>query len=83
MHFCKEVTDINQKVEKRIGHNIRQLREKAGVTQEWVAAQLQLNGCDITRSAIAKIEVGQRHLYPDEIILLRDILHTSYEDIFA
>lgn len=77
MHFCKEVTDINQKVEKRIGHNIRQLREKAGVTQE------QLNGCDITRSAIAKIEVGQRHLYPDEIILLRDILHTSYEDIFA
>ncbi|MFR3979896.1 MAG: helix-turn-helix domain-containing protein [Oscillospiraceae bacterium] len=77
------MTDINQKVEKRIGHNIRQLREKAGVTQEWVAAQLQLNGCDITRSAIAKIEVGQRHLYPDEIILLRDILHTSYEDIFA
>ena len=83
VHFCKEVTDINQKVEKRIGHNIRQLREKAGVTQEWVAAQLQLNGCDITRSAIAKIEVGQRHLYPDEIILLRDILHTSYEEIFA
>ena len=83
VHFCKEVTDINPKVEKRIGHNIRQLREKAGVTQEWVAAQLQLNGCDITRSAIAKIEVGQRHLYPDEIILLRDILHTSYEDIFA
>lgn len=83
VHFCEEVTDINQKVEKRIGHNIRQLREKAGVTQEWVAAQLQLNGCDITRSAIAKIEVGQRHLYPDEIILLRDILHTSYEDIFA
>lgn len=83
VHFCKEATDINQKVEKRIGHNIRQLREKAGVTQEWVAAQLQLNGCDITRSAIAKIEVGQRHLYPDEIILLRDILHTSYEDIFA
>ena len=78
VHFCKAVTDINQKVE-----NIRQLRKKAGVTQEWVAAQLQLNGCDITRSAIAKIEVGQRHLYPDEIILLRDILHTSYEDIFA
>ena len=43
----------------------------------------QLSGCDITRSAVAKIEVGQRHLYPDEIILLRDILRTSYEDIFA
>ena len=51
--------------------------------QEWVAEQLQLNGCDITRSAVAKIEVGQRHLYPDEIILLKEILHTSYEEIFV
>ena len=81
--FLQEVTSINPEVAKRIGHNIRQLREKAGLTQEWVAAQLQLSGCDITRSAVAKIEVGQRHLYPDEIILLRDILRTSYEDIFA
>jgi len=77
------VADINPEVEKRVGRNIRILREKAGLTQEWVAEQLQLNGCDITRSAVAKIEVGQRHLYPDEIILLKEILHTSYEEIFA
>ena len=70
-------------VEKKIGQNIRILREKGRLTQEFVAAQLQLHGCDITRSAVAKIEVGQRHLYPDEIILLRDILGCSYEDIFA
>ena len=78
-----EVADINPEVEKRVGRNIRILREKAGLTQEWVAEQLQLNGCDITRSAVAKIEVGQRHLYPDEIIILKEILHTSYEEIFA
>ncbi len=78
-----EVADINPEVEKRVGRNIRILREKAGLTQEWVAEQLQLNGCDITRSAVAKIEVGQRHLYPDEIILLKEILHTSYEEIFV
>lgn len=77
------MADINPEVEKRVGRNIRILREKAGLTQEWVAEQLQLNGCDITRSAVAKIEVGQRHLYPDEIILLKEILHTSYEEIFA
>lgn len=35
-----------------------------------------------TRSALAKIEVGQRHLYPDEIILLKRILNTTYEMIF-
>ena len=78
-----EVADINPEVEKRVGRNIHILREKAGLTQEWVAEQLQLNGCDITRSAVAKIEVGQRHLYPDEIILLKEILHTSYEEIFV
>ncbi len=73
---------MNQNIEKKIGNNIRALREKNGMTQEILAAQLQLRGCDITRSAVAKIEVGQRHLYPDEIILIRDIFHVSYEDIF-
>ena len=74
---------MNIDVEKRIGKNIRNLREKAKLTQEELAAQLQLHGCDITRSAVAKIEVGQRHLYPDEIILLKEILKVSFDDIFA
>ena len=69
-------------VETKIGNNIRMIREAKGMTQEMLAAKLQLNGCDITRSAIAKIEVGQRHLYPDEIILIREHLNTSYEEIF-
>ncbi len=73
---------MNQKIEKKVGNNIRSLREKAGLTQEQVAAKLQTYGCDITRSAVAKIEVGQRHLYPDEIILLKEILSASYEEIF-
>ena len=73
---------MNVSIEKKIGYNIRKLREQAGFTQDYVAAKLQLNGCDITRSAVAKIEVGQRHLYPDEIILLKKILKVSYEDIF-
>ncbi len=74
---------MNLKTEKRIGKNIRNLREKRGMTQEVLAAKLQLNGCDITRSAMAKIEVGQRHLYPDEIILIKKILNVSYDDIFS
>ena len=73
---------MNRTVEKRVGNNIRKIRESKGMTQDTLAAKLQLNGCDITRSAIAKIEVGQRHLYPDEIILIREILNTSFEDIF-
>lgn len=53
------------------------------MTQDTLAAKLQLQGCDITRSAVAKIEVGQRRLYPDEILLIRRILNTSYDHIFA
>lgn len=74
---------MNAEIEKRIGNNIRKLREKAGATQDYLATKLQVNGCDITRSAVAKIEVGQRHLYPDEIILIKQILNVEYEDIFS
>lgn len=72
---------MDRAIEKRVGNNIRMIRESKGMTQDALAAKLQLNGCDITRSAIAKIEVGQRHLYPDEIILIRKILNTSFDDI--
>lgn len=74
---------MNIKVERRIGNNIRRLREKAGFTQDYLATKLQINGCDITRSAVAKMEVGQRHIYPDEIILIKQILGVEYADIFA
>ena len=73
---------MNGEIEGKIGVNIKNLREKAGYTQEYVATKLQLMGCDITRSAVAKIEVGQRHIYPDEILLLKEILNASYEEIF-
>lgn len=66
---------MNKEIESAVGQNIRTLREKNKVTQEMLAAKLQVNGCDITRSAIAKIEVGQRHIYPDEIILIKQILY--------
>ena len=74
---------MNAIVEKRIGRNIRKLRENANMTQDLLATKLQLCGCDITRSAVAKIEVGQRHIYPDEIILIKEILNVSYDDIFS
>jgi transcriptional regulator with XRE-family HTH domain len=73
---------MNHEIETKVGNNIRAIRERQSMTQEALAAKLQLAGCDITRSAIAKIEVGQRHLYPDEIILIRKILNTTFDAIF-
>ena len=73
---------MNKEIEKKIGANVRNIRESDGMTQETLSAKLQLCGCDITRSALAKIEVGQRHLYPDEIILIKEILKTDFDEIF-
>ena len=72
---------MNVLIEQQIGKNIKELRMQAGYTQEMLSAKLQVEGCDITRSALAKIEVGQRHLYADELIALRKILNTTYDTI--
>ncbi len=73
---------MNADFEKKFGNNIRICREKANVTQETLSAKLQLVGCDITCSAVAKAEVGQCHVYPDEIKLIKEILSVSYDDLF-
>lgn len=73
---------MNKEIEAAVGNNIRILRERKKFTQEILAVKLQVNGCDITRSAVAKIEVGQRHIYPDEIILIKQILGVTYDEIF-
>lgn len=73
---------MNQSYEIAFGKNIRILRKKKKLTQEQLSAQLQIRGCDITRSALAKIEVGQRHLYPDEIRVLKELLCVTFEEMF-
>ena len=73
---------MDKEFERQMGQRIRQIRERRNMTQEQLAAQLQTRGCDVTRSALAKIEVGQRHIYPDELKCLKEILRVSYEELF-
>jgi len=68
--------------DKLIGERIRFLRQKQSLTQEALSARLQTRGCDITRSALAKIEAGQRHLYAVEIKVLKEVLNVPYEELF-
>lgn len=74
---------MNLAYEYALGQNIRKLRMERKLSQEQLAAQLQTRGCDVTRSALAKMEVGQRHIYPDELKLLRELLDVSYEELFV
>lgn len=62
-----------------VGAAVRALRLAKGLTQEQLAAKVQLVGCDLTRSALAKIECGQRSIYPDELKALHEALQVPYE----
>lgn len=73
---------MNIEYEKEFGNKLRKIRESKKMTQEVVAAKMQLGGCDITRSAVAKIEVGQRHIYVDEILLLKEIFDVNFDEMF-
>ncbi|HEX2938627.1 MAG TPA: helix-turn-helix transcriptional regulator [Ruminiclostridium sp.] len=73
---------MNNAYNKAIGKHLGELRRKKGLTQEQLATKMQLSGCDMTRSALAKIEVGQRCLYPDELKAVKKVLDISYEELF-
>ena len=62
----------------------RDIEQWFNIRRSSVTAMLQGMEQDgfITRSAVAKIEVGQRHIYPDEISHIRQILSTTYEELF-
>ena len=64
-----------------VGKRVQSLRKKNGWTQEQLATKMQLAGCDMTRSALAKVEVGQRSLYPNEIKALLEVFRASVEEL--
>lgn len=75
---------VDQKVKQDycIGANLRQLRKQAGLTQEQVAAKLQVAGIDMSRDFYAHIESGDYNVRVSELSALRKIYQCSYDDIF-
>ena len=53
------------------------LREEAGLSQEQLAAKLQLAGLNLTQKAISRIETGDRVVPDFELIYLSQALNTS------
>lgn len=63
------------------GHNIRRIRMAQSRRQWEIALQLQLMGCDLSRGDYAKIESGLRNISIQELRCIREILHTTYDEI--
>ena len=70
---------MDMKYAGRVGETIRTLRMQKQLTQDALSARMQLLGCDLTRSALAKIECGQRSIYPDELKALHLALNVPYD----
>ena len=66
-----------------IGQNIRALRIAAGMTQEQVAAKLQLAGCDTSRSIYSQIECGTYGVRVSELVALKQIFGVDYSAFFT
>ena len=63
---------MDYEADRRFGAHLRDLRKRQ---------QLSLAGVDLTRSALAKLEAGQRHFYLEEILALQTVLGISFDEL--
>ena len=66
-----------------IGKKLKQLRLEKGMSQMDMATKIQLYGRNMSRAASAHIEQGIRNIYVSDLILIKEILAVSYDEIFA
>lgn len=66
-----------------IGANLRRLRKQSGLSQEKVAAKLQLVGIDISREIISQMELGNYSIRISVLRALKDIYQVdSFDEFF-
>lgn len=65
-----------------VGKNIKEIREKAGITQEQLAIRLEMAGWHIDRFLISKIERGERQVLDIEVQLFAKVLEVSINSLF-
>ena len=56
------------------GHKIKELRETAGLSQEQLAAKIQLEGLNLNQQAISRIETGGRLVADYELLAFSEVL---------
>ncbi len=64
-----------------IGANIRAVRQNQGVGQTELVRLLQLQGVEMTRESLVKIERGIQHIQATQLRAIRNVLHTTYDEL--
>ena len=65
-----------------VGPQVRRLRTAAGLSQETLAAKLQLAGWDLSRGGLSKIEACLRRVNDAELWVLAKTLACPMADLF-
>lgn len=64
-----------------ISDNLIELRQKNGLSQRALAYKLQLNGYDIDKNVITRIETQKRYVTDIELKALCDVFDVSFEEL--
>lgn len=67
--------------EIHIGQNIREVRLEKGIGQTELVRLLQLDGVEMTRETLVKIERGIQHIQAVQLRGIRDVLGATYEEL--
>ena len=72
---------MEQKIKQndRIGENIRKIRKAKGLGQTDLVRMLQIDGCDMTRECLVKIERCTQHIQVSQLRAIRKALDTTYD----
>lgn len=65
------------------GKKISEFRRKLDISQRELAEKLQLNGLDIDKNAIQRIEAGKRFVTDIEIVAFTKVFEVSFEELLS
>jgi transcriptional regulator with XRE-family HTH domain len=72
---------MEQKIKQdiQIGINLRKIRKKRRLGQTDLVRLLQIEGCDMTRECLVKIERCVQHIQASQLQAIKKVLDTTYE----
>ena len=66
-----------------VGHQVKKIREKLGITQEQLAIRIEMAGWQVDRFIVSKIERGDRQLSDVEAQTIAKALKVSVSTLFG
>lgn len=72
---------MEQKIKQdiHIGKNIRKIRKTRKIGQTDLVRILQIDGCDMTRECLVKIERCTQHIQATQLQAIKKALSTTYD----